>query len=277
MSVDYYNFAYPKDPIISGLIMNSGNALLSLGSSDTTHTNFTFIANHFNCANTNSQAELSCMRKIPHQAITNFTTSLSNVTFVPIVDNRTKFANYTERAISGNFSKLPAIAGTNVDEGTAFVLPYDAENGPPREAADAITLSLFFCPTVVTTRNRYRAGTPTYRYLYGGNFSNIAPRWWEGAYHSAELPLVFGTHDIIRGASTAFEVEVSHQMQDYWLAFARDSGKGLERLGWRSYKPDGEALLIGWEGKVVQPIKESRLEESCDGVNSRPGASAPPN
>lgn len=58
------------------------------------------------------------------------------------------------------------------------------------------------------------AGLPTYRYQYAGNFSNISPVSWFGAYHSSELPLLFGTHDqVFDGPSTAFEYNVSHAMQ----------------------------------------------------------------
>jgi hypothetical protein len=78
-------------------------------------------------------------------------------------------------------------------------------------------------------------GLPTYRYQYAGNFSNISPVDWMGAYHSckiliysyynseyadknpAELPLIFGTHYEYREASTPFEYEVSHAMEGLCL------------------------------------------------------------
>jgi acetylcholinesterase len=75
------------------------------------------------------------------------------------------------------------------------------------------------------------ANATTFRYYYTGNFSNIAPRPWQGAYHSAELPLIFGTHDIVREESTNVEFAVSHAMQDMWLAFMRDPINGLPDRG----------------------------------------------
>jgi len=62
-------------------------------------------------------------------------------------------------------------------------------------------------------RNRNRIGLPTYRYQYAGNFSNVSPVSWMGAYHSSELPLLFGTHDEFRGPSTPFEYQVSYTME----------------------------------------------------------------
>ncbi|KAF2792057.1 para-nitrobenzyl esterase [Melanomma pulvis-pyrius CBS 109.77] len=281
MSVDYFNFAYPEDPIVSGLIITSGSALLPLGfDTIADHSNFTYVANHFSCNSSTPQIEIDCLRNVSSSAIISFLKDRADagtpsLAFNPVVDNRTKFANFTARALAGNYTKKPAIIGTNVNEGEGF-LPYNRIYGPDITAAHAFTLSAFLCPIVKSTSNRYATGVPTFRYLYGGNFSNIAPQWWEGAYHAAQLPLVFGTHGIVRGASTPFETQVSMKMQDYWLAFAEDPVAGLPALGWEKYSPDGDAVLIGREGVVTQPIAESRLEDSCDGENPKPGASPPP-
>jgi len=53
----------------------------------------------------------------------------------------------------------------------------------------------------------------TYRYQYLGNFTNVSPLPWMGAYHSSELPLLFGTHYEFRGNSTEYEYQVSHFME----------------------------------------------------------------
>lgn len=280
MSVDYYNFAYPTDPIVQGLIMDSGNALVSIGSSDPEHTNFTFVASHFGCSNLSVQAELDCFRNVSTTEIEAFLKQRSDagttpaVSFNPIVDNRTKFANYTERALAGNFTKKPAISGTAANEGAPF-LPYNRTYGPNMTLTNYTTLSLFLCPTVKTTQNRWAAGTTTFRYLYAGNFSNISPLWWEGPYHSSELPLIFGTSGIARGASTPFEIETSEKMQDYWLAFAEDPVNGLPAMGWNAYEPDGDGVLLGRD-VASQPIAETRLEAPCDGATPKAGALPPP-
>lgn len=126
-------------------------------------------------------------------------------------------------------------------------------------------------------RNRYAAGATTFRYYYAGNFSNIAPRSWEGAYHSAELPLIFGTHDIARGPSTDFEVALSHRMQDLWLAFMRDPKGGLPAQGWPAYTPDGNAMEFGWDGKLTDFISVAEFEKNCNSTTNAalPGAIPP--
>jgi acetylcholinesterase len=272
VSVDSYNFAYPHDPIVSALIMSSGTSQSNIpyvpGPS-----NFTIVAKGLGCEKESAAAEIACLRKVPFRAIIAFLkarfdskpSSLRD-SFTPMIDNRTVFANYTERALAGNFSRLPAIIGTTVDEFGVF-LPYNRTYGPNRTAADKGTMEVFLCPSVLTTHERHVRGAKTFRYLYGGNFSNIAPQWWQGAYHQADMPIIFGAHDIARSKSTPLEVAVSEKMQDYWLAFVEDPVNGLPRLGWKSYSPrlGSKSVLIGWKGKVVQPIADSELEAPCNG------------
>jgi acetylcholinesterase len=270
MAADYYNFAYPEDPIVAGYIMHSGTAQLSFPNLDAQQTNFTYVAEHFGCSNSCAETQIDCLRGVNASSIMSFMkTSAENATaslaFSPITDERTHFANYTARAAAGNFSRRPAIIGTNANEGVSFCVPFQP-SGPNQTEADAITNGLFLCPTVQTTRERYAANATTFRYLYAGNFSNIAPRAWEGAYHSSDLPLVFGTYNMVRGNATAFQKQVSEKMQDFWFAFAKDPVKGLPKLGWQEYQGGtGEAALIAYDGVVVQGTEESMLEAMCNG------------
>lgn len=79
------------------------------------------------------------------------------------------------------------------------------------------------------------AGVPVWRYEYAGNFSNISPVNWLGAYHGAELPLLFGTDSEYRGQSTPLEYETSYAMQDAWVAFVARGEAGLLGQGWPVY------------------------------------------
>ena len=69
LSVDYYNFAYPEDAIVSGLIMDSGTALYPSVTFDPTHSNFTFVAAQLGCKDLSPIAELACMRNVSSVAI----------------------------------------------------------------------------------------------------------------------------------------------------------------------------------------------------------------
>lgn len=112
-SVDYYNFAYPDDPIVTGLIMDSGTALHpTLLAYDPIHTNFTFVAGQLGCGGLDADVELECMRKVSFSVIEEFLESYSNngtspsLNFSPVPDDVTAFSNYTSLALAGNYSKL---------------------------------------------------------------------------------------------------------------------------------------------------------------------------
>jgi acetylcholinesterase len=273
IAADHYNFAYPEDPIVSSYILHSGTATLDFTAPDPGQTNFTFVAEHFGCAPLDPVEELDCMRKVDAADITLFIKYYSQnatqpgLAFVPLVDNTTLFSNHTARALAGKFSKKPALIGNADNEGSSFVLPYNQTYGPGQAAADATTVGLFMCPTIQTSHDRFASNATTFRFLYAGNFSTISPQWWEGAFHSSDLPMIFGTYDLVRGPATEFQTQVSEKMQEYWVAFAEDPENGLPKLGWKGYEGGaGQGVIFGHDGKIEQPIAESKLDQPCDGL-----------
>lgn len=158
----------------------------------------------------------------------------------------------------------PAIIGTNTEDGVPFAnwLPYSPSGNFSSELAQLNYLSLFLCPQTETTRVRQLTGLDTYVYLYGGNFSNISPKPWMGAYHNAELPMLFGTHPNYRGPSSRLEWKTSHAMQDAWLAFAN----GLRPEGWKVYEELGDRSVRKFgDGKPAKDVGLSEMEALCDG------------
>lgn len=107
--------------------------------------------------------------------------------------------------------------------------------------------------------------------VYAGNFSNISPYPWMGAYHSSELPLVFGTYGDFRGNGTQFQKDTSETMQDFWLAFALDPENGLQQKGWPKYS-SGLIQVFGGEENGTQRVTYSEpkgiLEDACDGYST---------
>lgn len=117
-SVDFYNFAFPQDPIVSGLIMDSGTAGLGgFGQANTpVGRQFTQVAAGVGCGNMAPAQELACMRNTSTQTIENFISTRPimggsavggmALSFGPILDNMTVFANNTARAMAGEFTKV---------------------------------------------------------------------------------------------------------------------------------------------------------------------------
>jgi acetylcholinesterase len=113
VAVDAYNLAYPSDPIVTGLIMNSGSALLQTVSRDTKHINFSFVAERLGCKSSNGDEELECMRGVKWERIEEFLkayqddrTKFPPISFVPVQDDVTLFTDPAARAKEGKLSKL---------------------------------------------------------------------------------------------------------------------------------------------------------------------------
>ena len=125
------------------------------------------------------------------------------------------------------------------------------------------------CPGVFEAHLRNHLGLTTYRYMYAGNFSNISPLPWMGAYHSSELPMIMGTFGDFRGRGTSFQSATSQVMQDMYLAFARDPENGLAAIGWPKYD-SGLVEVFGGSAEngtesTHRAVPRGNIESICDG------------
>ncbi|THW03744.1 chlorogenic acid esterase precursor [Aureobasidium pullulans] len=278
-SVANYPYAFADDPIVAGLIADSG-ATGIIAKSDPTHSNFTSLAGLVGCSNLNASAELACVRDVNattlEGALSNYVISKKTpaISFTPSDDNITVFTNYTDRLVHGHLAQLPLITGSNTNEGAGFV-PF-TPSGPGNATLVNTTLSIIACPVArdVARRDLDSTKYPTYRYLYTGNFSNISPVSWFGAFHSAELPLLFGTHDEYGpGNSTSFEYSVSQTMEALWLSFAENPAAGPKRFNtsdggyfaWPQFKQNANDLVVFAEGgKTLQLATAGpRVDDFC--------------
>ncbi|GAW22114.1 hypothetical protein ANO14919_116490 [Xylariales sp. No.14919] len=273
-TADGYLFAWPQDPIVKGVIANSGNAIAipAYLADATNHTLFSTVAERLGCGGLGPAEELACMRAVPASDIKDYiqgslgTTSAAsdNLAFGTVIDNVTLFSDYPGRIEAQDASlyasHIPLLTSTTTDEGTAIV-PYEFSGSAtaaelPLELAgiaNGFTLNLE-CTALQDIKLRASVGATTYQFLYGGNFSDISPVPWLGAYHTADLPMVFGTYGL-EGSSTAFEQQVSHRMQDLYLEFIKDPSEGLKQAGWPESTgklEDPNIVAFAVDGKLQQ-------------------------
>lgn len=272
-AVDAQNFAFPEDPVVEGFISDSGSALFPSGTGfithDPTHSNFSAVARGLGCPS-DAAGEASCMRSKPATDIIEFLTNYAEtmttqpLNFVATPDDIIAFSNYTDRYAKGLLSDKRSIFGSNANEGVVQVpVPKDpAHTGPNQTLADMATLGIFQCPAYTSALNRASAKRKTYLYRYAGNFTDLSPLFWEGAYHMSELPQVFGTRGLYDGAASSFEVETSNAMQNMWLAFAKDP-EGAEDAGWAEFG-SGNMVLFGTQDQAAQTIKVADVHGQCD-------------
>ncbi|KAK3395316.1 Alpha/Beta hydrolase protein [Podospora didyma] len=295
VAVDILNYAYHDNPLAAGLFMQSGTAMVNISRPDRTHSNFTFVAKNLGCDfATDPSAELSCMRQVPMAQIQNFVGQYQDngtrppLTFKMVPDDRTVFFNYTARTEKGLISRIPALVSTTSNE-EASLYRYPASNvtaGPYQPAVDAATVDVFVCLARNTTQARKQQGVTTYRYEYAGNFSNVTPLSWMGAYHASDIPMIFGTyntstsrtagimpddeHGLVRSQVTDFQRRVADAMQEYVLAFMLDPENGLRKRGWLPHDETvgsevGGRNMIRFAagGVVAQNVTAADVDDSC--------------
>ncbi|CAG8950651.1 hypothetical protein HYFRA_00002861 [Hymenoscyphus fraxineus] len=257
MSTDFYSYAWASDPIAAGIIAQSG----TVHSFGLPYTQEAAASNWYNttaalgCGNasTNSTEILTCMRKVEVDALMSAipNTGLNAILspFGPTADNSIIFSNYTQRTPAS----IPILLGNTDYEGGLFRTQLALANTTfPDWAWDAYNLAGFTCPSGLRANHSLASNNPTWRYRYHGIFPNTNISSEGGAYHGAELPILFGTADLF-GKSTAIEEEIASYIQGAWTTFAKDPTKGLLTYGegWPLYDPTKETLVrLAYEDRV---------------------------
>ncbi|KAK4224257.1 acetylcholinesterase [Podospora fimiseda] len=220
-----YSYAHPKNPIVKGFIGTSGGTPVI---NPTSSPNFHNAAQVVGCANLTATEELICMQNVDPSLLQNAVDVINpdpnRGLFRPIADNITTFTNLTERLEKGLVAKLPYIGGFMYNEGAVF-LPFDPDATTAPTPVPVPGLEGLWCAIKQEVDKRVAHGLPAYRYIYSGNFSNVTPRYWLGGMHSSDIPLIFGTHNQVRGNSTQFQFETSFEMQEFWVSFAQNPDK----------------------------------------------------
>lgn len=276
-SVDYWAYTYKDDPIVAGHISHSGTAFSyvpnnvsyaetlwynvsgTLGCGDRTATDpETVLA----CVRTRSVADiLAAALKVPALP----TQALPQATFHPTVDNETvlSLGEYTARAQSGSFAKIPYLAGHGDYEAGFYRVSAYGQNitlSPARW--ELYNQRAFTCPTKYATDARVQAGVPTWRYRYMGNWPNLRLyEAWDGypdsgAYHGADLDILFGTaFDVTGERNSPAQEALSRYIMGAWASFGRDPAQGLGMYGWPRYNREeaAESLVLLGDNNQAAP------------------------
>ena len=114
-AVDYWAYAYPDDPIVSGIMAHSGVAFsFPFNSANVTESNWYNISAQLGCGS--SGDTLACMRRANWTDIKFAATKVKPIRigtvvrntpgFYPTIDNQTVFADYVQRSRDGRFAKV---------------------------------------------------------------------------------------------------------------------------------------------------------------------------
>lgn len=181
-------------------------------------------------------------------------TSLPNLTIL-LADEKYIFSNESKRYLEGKVARGPAIRS-------------DAS----REDASANTTSVMIsegewdCRAAQDSALRKSLGLETYRYFWAGNFTNISPVDWLGAFHWSDLLMIFGTYREDVGEVPELEVKTSETMQDHILAFLKNPSTVNVTVGWPAFdadSPGGGQILEFGKGTPVRKVTGDWLDGGC--------------
>lgn len=197
--------------------------------------------------------QLACARAVPATTIQRIE-DLQSLNFTAVPDNITMASNVTTAITSGAAADVPIIIGSNYNDGFVFALAFktvsqfldtfvsagvphtylnevlaqypDSEYPSATLKISAIITDLEFqCPAAMIADLTAKRGINAYRYIYNASFANNQPDGVEaGAWHSSEIPEVFGTYN--RTGHTKQQVDLSRYMKKAWADFAKDPCQG---------------------------------------------------
>lgn len=94
-----------------------------------------------------------------------------------------------------------------------------------------LTDLIFTCSTSTLSNFLAIHGYTTYRYRFDASFPTTSLFANSGAYHTSEIPEVFGTYPLSNqfGTATTQQIDLSAFMQKTWASFAKNPSGGV---GW---------------------------------------------
>ncbi|GKZ64176.1 hypothetical protein AnigIFM50267_003637 [Aspergillus niger] len=257
-----YTLAFPDDPRVAkfGVISQPPSVTINLTETTDVYEDFHIVAKGLGCNyGDDAEAELECMRQVSWVQIEEYinryngTQSIAFSNYIP--DEKYIFSNETARYAAGRVARGPAIRSDASREqaSTSVATTMEGEGE-------------LVCTAYQDSILRSSLGLGTYRYEWAGNFSNISPVPYLGAFHWSDLLMIFGTYMTDAGNISALEVATSRTMQNFILAFIKDPSTVSSTVGWPAFNasaPSGGLILEFGNGTSVRNITGDFLEAGC--------------
>lgn len=287
----------PPEPVpFAGAIMQSGQGSIAVPNRDSADSWRKLVG----AAGCDARDALACVRALPAARLKDIVERQALI-FSPVYDGGATYMGSGRRdrrrstpAAPGRIARVPVLMGSNADEGGVFfygqadvrgflakllpansarlisallgAYPDDRSPGPVNRQLAAILGDYNFgCPAKVIVEESAAAGIPSWRYYFDASFANAQLYPGDGAYHSSEISLVYGTYP--RAGATPYQAEVSTAMQRAWASFAKDPARGP---GWR---PAPEVAVFGagvrpggddGAGKPAMTLEDpARIDRRC--------------
>ncbi|KAF2667130.1 alpha/beta-hydrolase [Microthyrium microscopicum] len=308
-AVDLYSYGWAgaKDPIINGIIAQSGSAGTRAGGQAKVPNKAWYdVSQKIGCGGLEAgEKTVACMRGKSAVDIEKIIGSMSAgmglgaSPFGPVSDGKTVFADVADRGAKGNFIKVPLVIGntdheagltdafmaaagvkapagaapksgpgSNLPPGVAEMLPKDLT---PRQIAD----SMSSCASAKASEYRVKAGVPAWRFRYMGVWDNTNVGPDAGAYHSSDVPFVFGTTELRSDKikDSPEEAKAVKATMTAWATFAKDPVNGLVGLGWPKYDAANTLVRIAYNNQsALNVAPAATYDVVCKAINSIAGS-----
>ncbi|KAK4203395.1 putative lipase [Triangularia verruculosa] len=281
VSVDYWAYAYPDDPIAHGLIAHSGTAFsFPQNTKSIQAANWNTVVNTVNCSS--SSDTIACMRNVPWQDLLSAASGIrpakSNSVlrgipaFWPTPDGDIVFSSveYMSLTAAGKFARIPILLGNTDDENGYYQVPAYAQGVVPTdEQVRAFLLESFTCPVLYQAKARRGHGVASYVYRYFADWENTRLYPTSGAYHGVDMHMIFGASEEVSGLpASEGQKELMRMMRKAWVAFADDPVDGLGRVGSPRFETGARTMIeIGrWNEPGFEMVEVAGYERDCEGV-----------
>ena len=126
---------------------------------------------------------------------------------------------------------------------------------PVRKMDLLITAKNFVCPSLFMAEELRKKGGKTWVYQFNRVRDNELAKKY-GAFHGAELPYVFDTHDEWLPTNEA-DKELTREIQSYWLSFAQTGNPNNDdAVLWPEYDSSDDSTLV-LDDEIFQRSHES--------------------
>ena len=186
--------------------------------------------------------------------------------------------NLSDTFKSQNFENVDLLIGSNNDEWSLYFdgnvnigLWLDEETTPEkkikllqllenikdpvRKMDLLITAKNFVCPSLFMAEVLRKKGGKTWVYQFNRVRDNALAKKY-GAFHGAELPYVFNTHDEWLPTNET-DIKLTREIQSYWLSFAKTGNpNNNDAVLWPEYDSSDDSTLV-LDDEIFQRSHES--------------------
>ncbi|TQV99622.1 carboxylesterase [Cordyceps javanica] len=260
-SVDYWAFAYEKDPVVGGMIALSGNVLTFPSTTlAAAGSNWDKAASLVGCADADDT--MACMRQVDWKDLKKAAASIAPAhtssvlrdiqPFYPVPDGKVVFEDYARLTAKGRFAKVPVLLSNgNNEAGFYRVAAYGRGIIPTDEQIASFNLGFFTCPVAIQARARHSYGVPSWAYRYMADWDNTRLHPSSGGYHGSDLHMIFGESGAITGIpATDDQRRLTRLMRRAWFLFSDDPADGLSQLGWPKFATEERSLILIGDGNT---------------------------